>query len=92
MVALAEPAALSSVSVTSDSPGTKVEIRSAPSDQASLDQTQVIGSATLRSGVTEIPVESEGRTSDVLVWITGLSTSGGGNKSSIAEVTFTAAE
>ncbi|MGV9734201.1 murein biosynthesis integral membrane protein MurJ [Rhodococcus aetherivorans] len=92
MVALAEPAALSSVSVTSDSPGTKVEIRSAPSDQASLDQTQVIGSATLRSGVTEIPVEAEGRTSDVLVWITGLSTSGGGNKSSIAEVTFTAAE
>ncbi|MBH0122911.1 peptidoglycan biosynthesis protein MviN, partial [Rhodococcus sp. CX] len=92
MFGLADPVALQSVSVTTDDPGTVVEIRSAPSDQASLDQTQVIGSATLGSGTTEIPISAEGRTSNVLLWITDLATSGGSNKSTIAEVTFTASE
>lgn len=92
MFGLADPVALQSVSVTTDDPGTVVEIRSAPSDQASLDQTQVIGSATLGSGVTEIPITAEGRTSNVLLWITDLASSGGSNKSTIAEVTFTASE
>ncbi|WP_138998987.1 murein biosynthesis integral membrane protein MurJ [Rhodococcus zopfii] len=92
MFDLADPVALQSVSVTTADPGTVVEIRSAPSDQASLDQTQVIGSATLGSGVTEIPISAEGRTSNVLLWITDLGKSGGSNKSTIAEVTFTASE
>lgn len=47
LVTLADTATLSSVTVTTDSPGTVVEVRSAPSAQSSLDQTQVIGSATL---------------------------------------------
>lgn len=90
MVTLEEAATLSSVTITSETPGTVVEIRSAPSDSTSLDQTQVIGSGTLTSGETEIPVETEGSTSHVLVWITDLSASGGSNKSSLSEVEFTA--
>lgn len=45
LVTLADTSTLSSVTVTTDSPGTVLEVRSAPSAQSSLDQTQVIGSA-----------------------------------------------
>ena len=90
MITLDEPANLSSVWINSPTPGTKVEIRSAPSEEPTLDQTQVIGSQVLGSGVTEIPVTSEAPTTNVLVWITGLSTSGGKNQSSIADVGFNA--
>ena len=91
MITLEKAEELASVKVTTDAPGTVVEIRSAPSESTSLDQTQVIGSATLASGETTIPVDADGPTSHVLVWITDLSTSGGSNKSSISEVEFEAA-
>ncbi|AWZ23256.1 murein biosynthesis integral membrane protein MurJ [Rhodococcus pyridinivorans] len=88
---LADASELSAVKVTTDTPGTVVEVRSAPSESTSLDQTQVIGSGTLASGETTIPVEADGQTSHVLVWITDLSSSGGSNKSSLSEVEFEAA-
>ncbi|ABG95447.1 conserved hypothetical protein [Rhodococcus jostii RHA1] len=91
MVTLDEPATLSSVWINSPTPGTNVEIRSAPSENPTLDQTQVLGSKVLGNGVTDIPVKSEGPTKNVLVWITGLSNSGGKNQSSIADVGFNAA-
>ncbi|MEE2031729.1 murein biosynthesis integral membrane protein MurJ [Rhodococcus chondri] len=92
MLTLEKSATPASVKVITDSPGTVVEVRSAPSAESSLDQTQVIGSGTLESGETEISLESEGSTSHVLLWITDLSTSGGSNKSTISEITFTAAD
>ena len=88
---LADASELSAVKVTTDTPGTVVEVRSAPSESTSFDQTQVIGSGTLASGETTIPVEADGQTSHVLVWITDLSSSGGSNKSSLSEVEFEAA-
>jgi len=91
MVTLDEPATLSSVWINSPTPGTNVEIRSAPSENPTLDQTQVLGSKVLGNGVTEIPVKSEGPTKNVLVWITGLSNSGGKNQSSIADIGFNSA-
>ncbi|MCL2534827.1 MAG: peptidoglycan biosynthesis protein MviN, partial [Nocardiaceae bacterium] len=91
MVTLPDAAKLTSVQITSPSPGTQVEIRTAPSPNTSLDQTRVIGNATLQNGVTDIPVKSDGATKNVLVWITDLSTTGGKNQSGIAEVSFTAA-
>ncbi|MGC0366729.1 putative peptidoglycan lipid II flippase [Rhodococcus sp. 27YEA15] len=90
MITLADPANLKSVAITSDSPGTVVEIRSAPSADTTLDQTKEIGSATLTSGVTDIPVTGDSTGPYVLIWITKLSTDSGQNQSSIAEVTFTA--
>ncbi|MDX5968177.1 murein biosynthesis integral membrane protein MurJ [Rhodococcus opacus] len=91
MVTLDEPATLSSVWINSPTPGTNVEIRSAPSENPTLDQTQVLGSKVLGNGVTDIPVKSEGPTKNILVWITGLSNSGGKNQSSIADIGFNAA-
>lgn len=91
MVTLPDAAKLTSMQITSKSPGTQVEIRTAPSPNTSLDQTRVIGNATLQDGVTEIPLQSDTATKNVLVWITDLSTAGGKNQSGIAEVSFTAA-
>ncbi len=91
MVTLPDAAKLTSVQITSPSPGTQVEIRTAPSPNTTLDQTRVIGNATLQNGVTDIPVKSDEATKNVLVWITDLSTTGGKNQSGIAEVSFTAA-
>ncbi|QBJ96505.1 peptidoglycan biosynthesis protein MviN [Rhodococcus sp. ABRD24] len=91
MLTLPEAENLSKVQITSPSPGTRVEIRTAPSPNTTLDQTQVIGRQELKSGVTDIPLTSEGATKNVLVWITGLSSADGQNQTSIAEVSFTGA-
>lgn len=90
LVGLARPARLTEVSITSPSPGTVVEIRTSPSDRPTLDQTQVIGRATLVNGVTTVPVSSDTTASRVLVWITKLGTDSGKNQSSIAEIDFAA--
>ncbi|SNT15370.1 murein biosynthesis integral membrane protein MurJ [Rhodococcoides kyotonense] len=81
---------LTSAFVNSPSPGTVVEIRSAPSDSPSLADTTVIGQATLGEGVTDIPLNATEPTDHVLLWITGLSTDGGRNQSAIADFGFTA--
>ncbi|CAM3237588.1 lipid II flippase MurJ [Prescottella defluvii] len=90
MVTLDEATNLSSMQITSKSPGTQVEIRSAPAPNTSLDQTRVIGTGTLKDGVTEIPLKTDGATKNVIVWITELGTTGGKNQSDLAEVSFTA--
>ncbi len=81
---------LTSAFVNSPSPGTVVEIRSAPSDSPSLSDTTIIGRATLGGGVTDIPLTMTEPTSHVLLWITGLSNEDGRNRSSIADFGFTA--
>ncbi|MDG3014565.1 murein biosynthesis integral membrane protein MurJ [Speluncibacter jeojiensis] len=91
MVTLKQPTKLISVGVESPSPGTRVEIRSAPSADATLDQTQVIGSQVLGNGHTEIPVQSDQTTRYVLVWITALGKADGQNQSKIGDLTFTGA-
>jgi putative peptidoglycan lipid II flippase len=91
LVSLDDPAKLSEVTITSPSVGTVVEVRSAPSDRPTLDQTQVIGRGTLKSGDTTIPVTMDGSTSRVLVWITKLGTDTSGNQTAIKEIEFTAA-
>ncbi|EME15530.1 murein biosynthesis integral membrane protein MurJ [Rhodococcus triatomae] len=90
LVSLDDPAQLSEVTITSPSVGTEVEIRSAPSDRPTLDQTQVIGRGTLRSGETTIPVTMDGSTGRVLVWITKLGTDTSGNQTALEEIEFTA--
>ncbi|WP_425394567.1 murein biosynthesis integral membrane protein MurJ [Aldersonia kunmingensis] len=82
---------LSGVWINSPTPGTKVEIRSAPSRTPTLDQTQVIGTATLGNGVSQIPIESGQPTRYVLVWITSLANNGGQFQSGVADMGFTAA-
>ncbi|TSD99269.1 peptidoglycan biosynthesis protein MviN [Skermania sp. ID1734] len=90
LVTLPNPNKLTRVWINSPSPGTKVEIRSAPSASPTLDQTQIIGSATLGQGVTQIPVQSDQPVRYVLVWITDLAKVGKENQSAIADLGFTA--
>ncbi|WP_442971154.1 MULTISPECIES: murein biosynthesis integral membrane protein MurJ [unclassified Rhodococcus (in: high G+C Gram-positive bacteria)] len=86
MATLAQPTTLSSVYVNSPSPGTVVEIRSATSASPDIDDTQLIGSATLGNGLTDITVTPDGPTEYLLFWITDLSNTGGGNQSTIADI------
>ncbi|MFI7004096.1 lipid II flippase MurJ [Nocardia sp. NPDC050175] len=88
---LPSPAKLTNVSINSPSPGTSVEIRTSPTAQPTLDQTQLIGTAKLGDGVTDIPVRTDQAARYVLVWITGLGNSGGQFQTSIADIRFDAA-
>lgn len=85
----AETARFATVAIDSPSEGTVVEIRSAPSDNPDLDETKVIGKATLSDGHTEIALTNAEPTQYLIVWITTL---GEGNVSEIAEVTFVKAK
>ncbi|MET8877018.1 lipid II flippase MurJ [Nocardia sp. NPDC004604] len=91
LATLPSPAKLTNVSIDSPSVGTSVEIRTSPTASPTLDQTQLIGSARLENGITEIPVHADQAARYVLVWITGLGNSGGQFQTSIAEIRFDAA-
>jgi hypothetical protein len=88
MVSFVEPTKLSTVIVDSPSTGSKVEIRAAPSSGAKLNQTKVVGQATLDSGRTEIKIDSEQPNQHILLWITELSTQGGKNATELFELSF----
>lgn len=91
LATLPDASKLTNVWINSPSPGTKVEIRTAPNDGPTLDQTQVIGEATLGEGVTEIPVAADQPSKFVLVWITDLGKAANNqNQTSIADLGFTA--
>jgi hypothetical protein len=72
MLGFEAPIAAASVTVISPSPGTLVEIRTAPSATAALSQTILVGTATLGRGSSQIPLRSGPPTRYLLVWITHL--------------------
>lgn len=86
---LAQPSAVREVTIDSPSPGTKVEIRSADSEQPSLESSTVLGSADLASGKTTIPIHANQPTERLLLWVTKLSPQGGQYESKLNEVTVT---
>lgn len=67
------PINLSKVRITSESPGTSVEIRLADSADAELDQTRVVASGNLDGQQTEFSLRQPTQTQYVIVWITRLS-------------------
>jgi hypothetical protein len=89
MASFAESVKFASVIIESPSPNTVVQIRTAPSGTPSLDETKVIGQATLQGGKTEIRLANAEPTQYVLIWVTQL---GDGNKSALAEVQFIRAQ
>ncbi|RDI61535.1 putative peptidoglycan lipid II flippase [Nocardia pseudobrasiliensis] len=91
LATLGSPSKLSKVTITSPSPGTVVEIRTSPTASPTLDQTQLVGQATLADGATDIPVRADQPGRYVLVWITALANNGGQFQSSIANIRFEAA-
>ncbi|WP_433493155.1 lipid II flippase MurJ [Nocardia grenadensis] len=90
LATLPSPATLTKVSITSSTPGTNVEIRTSPTETATLDQTQLVGTAVLADGVTEVPIRTDQPARYVLIWVTGLGNSGAQFQSSIAELGFEA--
>jgi hypothetical protein len=89
MGSFAESVTFASVVIESPSPNTVVQIRTAPSATPALEETKVIGEATLQGGRTEIRLANAEPTQYVLVWITKL---GDGNKSALSEVEFVRAQ
>ncbi|HEY0638137.1 MAG TPA: protein kinase family protein [Pseudonocardiaceae bacterium] len=88
IVSFVEPVTLAAVQIDSPSAGSTVEIRTAPSGEAGLAGSTVLGSGTLAAGRTEIQLQAGAPGQRVLVWITGLSTVSGKNSTELAELTF----
>jgi hypothetical protein len=89
MASFAESVKFASVVIDSPSPNTVVQIRTAPSGEPTLEETKIIGEATLQGGKTEIKLANAEPTQYILVWITQL---GDGNKSALGEVQFIRAQ
>ncbi|HUQ61234.1 protein kinase family protein [Lentzea sp.] len=93
MASFAEPVKLASVTITSPSKGTHVEIRVASAQNSPLEETKVIGVADLSDGQTQIQLNEHEPTGHVLIWITQLSSvDGGKNQSEIREIVYTRAQ
>ncbi|GAA4869371.1 protein kinase family protein [Actinomycetospora straminea] len=74
MTTFTAPAPVSAVTVRSPSPGTRIEIRSAPAADVPLAQTQLLGTGTVADDedVLRIPLQAAPPTGNLLVWITAL--------------------
>lgn len=93
MLQLAEPTALSAVTIDLSSTGTEVQIRASPTaTPATLDDTTELTPPTsLQPGHNRIPVKDETETSNVLVWISTLGTTDGQSRTEISDITLYAA-
>jgi eukaryotic-like serine/threonine-protein kinase len=81
---------LGAVTLTSDSPGATVEIRTSDSPDGDLDSFDVAAAGTLEDE-TVLAFDEAASARYVLVWITGLVSSESGFSADIAEVTVQAA-
>ena len=88
MTSFASPVQLSSLIIASPSPGTEIEIRSAPSSDAKLTETVLLTRATLDDGDTAVPLTNSQPVQYVLLWITHLGGGGSDNSTEIREVSF----
>lgn len=88
MVSFGAAVQLSDLTIDSPSPGTVVEIRSAPTADAAFADTSVLATATLDGGSTDISLAGSQPVTHVLVWITKLSGPAGDNASQIDEIRF----
>jgi hypothetical protein len=88
LTSFASPVQLSSLSIDSPSPGTEIEIRSAPALNARLDDTVLLARTTLGDGVTAVSLANSQPVQYVLLWITHLGGGGSDNVTEIREVSF----
>jgi hypothetical protein len=88
MIGFGSPVQLSTLTITSPSVDSQLQIRSAPTSDAPLDHTTVIGSTTLRAGETVVSLANSQPVQYVLVWITKLGGGGDVNVTQIANLHF----
>ncbi|MFG1929146.1 serine/threonine-protein kinase [Mycobacterium sp. NPDC048908] len=91
---LAQPTALSAVTIDLSSTGTEVQIRSSPTEhpRTLADTAELTPTTSLQPGHNTIEVHDSTKTSNVLVWITKLGTTDGQSRTAISEVTLQAAK
>ena len=80
MVSFASAVQLSELTIDSPSPGTVVQVRSAQTADAALDDTTAWPKVTLGEGGTQISLAGSQPVTHVLLWITKLG--GGGRRTS----------
>jgi hypothetical protein len=83
MVSFASAVQLTAVAIDSPSPGTVIQVRSAQSADAALDDTTVMAQATLGDGPTQISLSGSQPVTHVLLWITRL---GGGESTYVTQI------
>jgi hypothetical protein len=88
MVSFASAVQLSELTIDSPSAGTVIEVRSAPTPDASFSDTVPVTEVTLRDGTTPVSLAGSQPVTHVLLWITKLSGGGDDNASEINEVQF----
>jgi hypothetical protein len=81
----ADSVRFAAVEIDSPSPGTEIEIRTAPSANPELSETKVIAKGKLQGGKTHIELPRTEPTQYLIVWVSKL---GDGNKTGIGELTF----
>ncbi len=72
MLTFSQPATPKAVTLSTTTPGTQVEIRSAASPTAALDDTTVLGTATLGVDPVAITLTNAPASKNLVVWITKL--------------------
>lgn len=85
-----KPITLSKLKITTDSPGTYIEVRTTNSANPTLGQTRVVGSGEITGTHTTITLDKPVKSRYVLVWLTKLSPVDGEYQSKIGELTFIA--
>jgi len=90
---LSEPTALSAVTIDVSSTGTKVQVRSSPTETPAklADTTELTPTTSLQPGHNRIAVHNRTKTANVLVWISTLGTTNGESRTAISEITLQAA-
>ncbi|HEX3648666.1 MAG TPA: protein kinase family protein [Pseudonocardiaceae bacterium] len=78
---------LASVTITSPTTGTVVELRSAAAPDVSLDDTGLLTTAALHAGANTVDLPAHRALPYLLVWIVRLDQTEGGFQSQIAEIT-----
>jgi hypothetical protein len=84
----AAPVQLSTLTITSPSIGSQLEIRSALRSNLSLEHTRVLATATLQAGDTVVSLRGSQPVQYVLVWITKLGGGGDANVTQISNMRF----
>ncbi|MFV8316986.1 serine/threonine-protein kinase [Mycobacterium sp. 23] len=93
MLHLAEPTALSVVTLDVPSTGTQVQIRSSPTEKPAklADTTEIAPTTSLEPGRNRITVTNQTKTSNVLVWISTLGSTNGQSRTELSDITLQAA-
>ncbi len=88
MVSFASAVQLSELTIDSASPGTVVQVRSAPAAEAEFPDTTQLAEITLGQGPTPVSLAGSQPVTHVLLWITKLGGGDGENRTEINELQF----